>query len=50
MLHCVYFDGSSYFVDGADFVCDEDTKMVKTFADLDAAEEFCEHENENLYS
>ena len=50
MLHCVYFDGSSYFVDGFDLVCDEDTKVVKTFVNLDSAVEYAEHENENLYS
>jgi len=50
MLHCVYFDGSSYFVDSYDFVCDEDTKMVKSFTDLDVATEYAEHQNDNLYN
>lgn len=48
MLHCVYFDGTSFFVDGPDFDCDEDTKMVKSFADFDVACEYCDHENDNL--
>ena len=48
MLHFVYFDGTSYFVDGADFVCDEDTKIVFQSMSLDKANEWCDRYNESI--
>jgi hypothetical protein len=50
MLHFVYFDGTSYFVDGADFVCDEDTKVVFKSASFDKCVDFADKANEEMYS
>lgn len=50
MLHGVFFDGSSYFVDSVNFVGDEDTKLVRKFASFDAACEFADLQNEEMYA
>lgn len=50
MLHGVFFDGSSYFVDSVNFVGDEDTKLVRKFANFDAACEFADLQNEDMYA
>ena len=50
MLHGVFFDGTSYFVDSVNFVGDEDTKLVRKFASFDAACEFADLQNEELYA
>ena len=50
MLHGVYFDGTSYFVDSANFVGDKDTKLVRKFSNFDSACEFADLQNEEMYA
>ena len=50
MLHGVFFDGTSYFVDSVNFVGDEDTKLVRKFANFDLACEFADLQNEEMYA
>ncbi len=47
MLHYVYFDGTSYFVADADFVCDEYTKVICKFSCLVKAWDYADRKNEN---
>jgi hypothetical protein len=48
MLHFVYFDGTSYFVDDSNYVCDEDTTIVFQSMSLDKANEWCDRYNESI--
>ena len=50
MLHAVFFDGTSFFVDSVNFVCDDDTKLVRKFANFEAACEFADLQNEEMYA
>lgn len=46
MLHFVYFDGTSAFVDDANFVCDEDTTVLFKTNNFDEACQYVDDYNE----
>ena len=45
MLHFVYFDGTSAFVDDANFVCDEDTTVLFKTNNFDEACQYVDDYN-----
>ena len=48
MVHALFFDGTSYFVDSADFSVDSDTEVVKKSNNLDYLSDLCDDLNDKI--
>lgn len=49
MAHAVFFDGTSYFVESANFQVDSDTEIVFRSSNLDLCDQKCDELNDEAY-
>ena len=48
MIHAIFFDGTSYFVDNVDLSVDSDTEIIIVSQDLEFCNYKCDELNESI--